>query len=117
MSELKGALIIGQSGGPTAVINSSALGVAASTSTRSPCSSAVFRLIEEVCKPFFGTAEAHYTVSAAAGSAGAYERALAEAQRALELRPKTADTTLLRLLNNSADTLIERLETERCRFE
>ena len=29
MSELKGALIIGQSGGPTAVINSSALGVIA----------------------------------------------------------------------------------------
>ena len=29
MSELKGACIIGQSGGPTAVINSSALGVIA----------------------------------------------------------------------------------------
>lgn len=48
---------------------------------------AVFKLIDKVCQPFFGIPEAHYAVSMAASSAGIYERALAEAQHALELRP------------------------------
>jgi tetratricopeptide (TPR) repeat protein len=54
---------------------------------RNPDRQAVFRLIDKVCLPFFGTPEAHYAVSMAASSAGVYERALAEVQRALELRP------------------------------
>lgn len=48
---------------------------------------AVFRLIEKVCQPFFGIAEAHYAVALAASNAGLAERARNEAERALELRP------------------------------
>ena len=48
---------------------------------------AVFRLIDKVCQPFFGIAEAHYAVAVAASSAGQGERAKYEIQRALELRP------------------------------
>jgi len=48
---------------------------------------AVFRLIDKVCQPFFGIAEAHYAVAVAASSAGQGERAKHEIQRALELRP------------------------------
>jgi len=54
---------------------------------RNPDRQAVFKLIDKVCQPFFGLPEAHYAVSMAASSAGVYERALAEVQRALELRP------------------------------
>lgn len=53
---------------------------------RNPDRQAVFRLIDNVTKPFFGVAEAHYAVALAAASAGANERALAEVRRALELR-------------------------------
>ncbi len=48
---------------------------------------AVFRLIDKVCQPFFGIAEAHYAVAVAASSAGQGERAKHEIQRVLELRP------------------------------
>ena len=54
---------------------------------RNPDRLGVFRLIEKVCRPFFGIAEAHYAIAVAAGAAGVTERALAETQRALELRP------------------------------
>jgi tetratricopeptide (TPR) repeat protein len=54
---------------------------------RNPDRPAVFRLIDTVCRSFFGIAEAHYAVAMAASSAGAHERALAEIRRALELRP------------------------------
>ncbi len=47
---------------------------------------AVFRLIEKVCQPFIGIAEAHYAIAFAANSAGLRERALTEIKRALELR-------------------------------
>ena len=49
---------------------------------------AVLRLIDKVCQPFFGIAEAHYAVAVAANSAGQGERARLEIQRALELRPE-----------------------------
>lgn len=48
---------------------------------------AVFRLIDKVCQPFFGIAEAHYAVAVAASSAGQGERAKYEIRQALELRP------------------------------
>lgn len=48
---------------------------------------AVFRLIDRVCQPFFGIAEAHYAVAVAASSAGQVERAKREVGVALELRP------------------------------
>ncbi|WP_153111734.1 tetratricopeptide repeat protein [Propionivibrio limicola] len=54
---------------------------------RSPDRLAVFRLIEAVCRPFIGMAEAHYAVAVAAGSAGLNERAMSEVRRSLELRP------------------------------
>lgn len=54
---------------------------------RNPDRQAVFRLVEKVCRPFFGIAEAHYAVAMAASSASAFERALPEIRRALELRP------------------------------
>jgi Flp pilus assembly protein TadD len=53
---------------------------------RNPDRQAVFSLIDKVARPFFAVAEAHYAVALAAASAGAYERALAEVRRALELR-------------------------------
>lgn len=56
---------------------------------------AVFRLIDKVCAPFFGLAEAHYAVAMAAGSAGERPRAIAEARRALELRPDWEMAALL----------------------
>ena len=56
---------------------------------------AVFNLIEKVCRPFFGVAEAHYAVAQAASSASMQERALAEAGRALELRPDWEMAALL----------------------
>lgn len=56
---------------------------------------AVFRLVEKVCAPFFGIAEAHYAVALAAGSAGEPARALAEVRRALELRPDWEMAALL----------------------
>lgn len=48
---------------------------------------AVFRLVEKVCQPFVGIAEAHYAVALAASNAGLFERARQETSRALELRP------------------------------
>jgi tetratricopeptide (TPR) repeat protein len=62
---------------------------------RNPNRQAVFELIEKVCRPFFGKAEAHYAVAMAAGAAGEYARALAEARRALELRPDWEVAALL----------------------
>lgn len=56
---------------------------------------AVFNLIEKVCRPFFGVAEAHYAVAIAANSAAMHERAQAEANRALELRPEWEMAALL----------------------
>ena len=49
---------------------------------------AVFRLIDKVCQPFFGIAEAHYAIALAANSAGQGERARNEIRKALELRPE-----------------------------
>ncbi len=56
---------------------------------------AVFRLVEKVCLPFFGIAEAHYAVAIAASLAGENDRALAETRRALELRPDWEMAALL----------------------
>ncbi|MBS1229015.1 MAG: Tetratricopeptide 2 repeat protein [Proteobacteria bacterium] len=62
---------------------------------RNPDRVAVFRLIDKVCQPFFGIAEAHYSVAMAASSAGLRERALTEIRRALELRPDWEMAALL----------------------
>ncbi len=56
---------------------------------------AVFSLIDKVCRPFFGVAEAHYAVAMAASSANVFERGLAEVRRALELRPDWEMAALL----------------------
>ena len=62
---------------------------------RNPDRQAVFRLIDRICQSFANIPEAHYAVSMAAGSAGVYERALAEIQRAIELRPDWEMAALL----------------------
>ena len=62
---------------------------------RNPDRLGVFRLIEKVCRPFFGVPEAHYAVATAAVSANLPERALAEVRRALELRPAWEMAALL----------------------
>ena len=62
---------------------------------RNPDRAAVFRLIDKVCEPFSGVAEAHYSVAMAASSAGLRERALTEVRRALELRPDWEMAALL----------------------
>ena len=70
---------------------------------------AVFRLIERVCRPYFGVAEAHYSTAMAAVSAGAHERALAESRRTLELRPDWEMAALLmaqlQLRDNTAEAI------------
>ncbi|GHU28922.1 hypothetical protein AGMMS50256_12460 [Betaproteobacteria bacterium] len=62
---------------------------------RNPDRPAVFRLIETVCRPFFGLAEAHYAVALAATGARMGERAMREARTALELRPEWEAAALL----------------------
>lgn len=62
---------------------------------RNPDRLGVFRLIETVCRPFFGVPEAHYSVAMAASSAGLRERGLAEIRRALQLRPDWEMAALL----------------------
>jgi tetratricopeptide (TPR) repeat protein len=62
---------------------------------RNPDRQGVFRLIDKVCAPFFGIAEAHYAIAMAASSAGERARALAEVRRALELRPDWEMAALL----------------------
>jgi tetratricopeptide (TPR) repeat protein len=54
---------------------------------RHPDRAAVFRLVDAVCRPFFGIAEAHYAVAVAASGAGMSERVRRELDQALELRP------------------------------
>lgn len=63
---------------------------------RSPDRQAVFRLIDRVCQPYFGIAEAHYAVAMAAGGAGLAERALREIDKAIELRPDWEMAALLK---------------------
>ena len=48
---------------------------------------AVYRVIDKVCQPFFGIAEAHYALAVAALPTGELPRALSEARQAMELRP------------------------------
>ncbi|MBL8373909.1 tetratricopeptide repeat protein [Accumulibacter sp.] len=62
---------------------------------RSPDRQAVLRLISQVCKAFFGLAEAHYAVAVAASAADQQEQALAEARQALEQRPEWEAAALL----------------------
>jgi tetratricopeptide (TPR) repeat protein len=62
---------------------------------RNPDRAANFRLIDKVCTPFFGVAEAHYAVAIAANMAEERSRALAEARRALALRPSWEAAALL----------------------
>lgn len=57
---------------------------------------AVFNLIEKVCRPFSGIAEAHYAVALAASSASMQERAQTEVSQALELRPDWEMAALLK---------------------
>ena len=53
---------------------------------RNPDRRAVFAIIDKVCRPFSGLAEAHYAIAVAAAGAGELDRARAEVRRALELR-------------------------------
>jgi tetratricopeptide (TPR) repeat protein len=74
---------------------------------------AVFRLLDTVCQPFFGLAEAHYAVALAATSARMSERARRETARALELRPEWETAALLYaqlLMGESRDEAIEFME-------
>jgi tetratricopeptide (TPR) repeat protein len=74
---------------------------------------AVFRLIDTVCQPFFGIAEAHYSVALAASSARMSERARQEVRRALELRPEWEMAVLLQaqlLMEESRGEAINFLE-------
>ena len=68
---------------------------------------AVFHLIDKVCTPYFGIAEAHYAVAMAAGSASAYERALAESRHALDLRPDWEMAAIMQAQLMSRDTPAE----------
>ena len=80
---------------------------------RNPDRQAVFRLIDQVCLPFFGVAEAHYAVAVAAASAGMKDRALAESRRALELRPDWEMAALLQaqlLIRESPDQAVSFLQ-------
>lgn len=79
---------------------------------RNPDRAANFRLIDKVCTPFFGVAEAHYAVAIAANMAEERSRALAEARRALALRPSWEAAALLEaqlLTHDSASAAIASL--------
>jgi tetratricopeptide (TPR) repeat protein len=56
---------------------------------------AVLRLVDLLTEPYLQVAEAHYARAVAASSAAAPARALAEARRALELRPDWEPAALL----------------------
>lgn len=62
---------------------------------RYPDRRAVFVLVDQVCVPFHGMAEAHYALALAASSAGEKERARAESRRAMELKPDWEMAALL----------------------
>ncbi|MDR3298794.1 MAG: tetratricopeptide repeat protein [Candidatus Accumulibacter sp.] len=62
---------------------------------RTPNRAAVFRLVDAVCQPFFGIAEAHYAVALAASGAEMGERAKREVRQALELRPEWEQAAML----------------------
>lgn len=55
--------------------------------TRQPDRAAVSKLVQKVASPYAGIAEAHYAIAVAAFYAEELERASAESQKALELRP------------------------------
>ncbi|MDR1934202.1 MAG: tetratricopeptide repeat protein [Candidatus Accumulibacter sp.] len=77
---------------------------------RTPNRAAVFRLIDAVCRPFFGLAEAHYAVALAASGVGLDERARQEIGRALELRPEWEMAAMLHtqvLMRTSRDEAID----------
>ncbi|MDR0379481.1 MAG: tetratricopeptide repeat protein, partial [Candidatus Accumulibacter sp.] len=74
---------------------------------------AVFRLIDAVCQPFSGFAEAHYAVALAATGAYMGERARREMIQALELRPDWEAAALLYaqlLMRESSDEAVEFME-------
>jgi tetratricopeptide (TPR) repeat protein len=58
---------------------------------------AIFRLVDAVCRPFFGIAEAHYAVALAAIGAQMSERARREIRQALELRPEWEMVAMLQV--------------------
>lgn len=62
---------------------------------RNPDRRAVFAIIDRVCRPFTGLAEAHYAIAVAAAGAGELDRARAEARRAMELRSDWEAAALL----------------------
>jgi tetratricopeptide (TPR) repeat protein len=74
---------------------------------------AVFRLIDTVCRPFFGIAEAHYAVALAAAGAEMRERARKEVGQALELRPEWEMAAMLHaqvLMRDARDEAISFME-------
>ncbi|MDR0577829.1 MAG: tetratricopeptide repeat protein [Candidatus Accumulibacter sp.] len=73
------------------------------TFARNPDRAAVYRLIDAVCQPFSGLAEAHYAVALAASGAGMGERARQEARQALELRPDWEMAALLLIQTSMRD--------------
>lgn len=74
---------------------------------RVPDRKAVFRLVDKVCAPFFGIAEAHYAIAVAASSAGEPARALAEVRRTLELRPDWEMAGLLEAQLLARDSMVD----------
>jgi tetratricopeptide (TPR) repeat protein len=81
---------------------------------RNPDRLAVFRLIDTVCRPFFGIAEAHYAVALAAVGAEMSERARKEIGQALELRPEWEMAAMLQaqlLMRDARDEAILSMES------
>lgn len=75
---------------------------------RNPDRQAIFVLIEKVCQPFAGLAEAHYAIAMAASSSSDYVRALADVSQALTLRPDWEMAALLeaQILSSTTPTQV-----------
>ena len=80
---------------------------------RNPDRLAIFRLVDTVCRPFFGIAEAHYAVALAAVGAKMSERARKEIGQALELRPDWEMAAMLHaqlLMQDASDEAVGFME-------
>lgn len=80
---------------------------------RYPDKKAVMLIVEQLTLPYVGMAEAHFARAQAAMNAGAWQRGVAEADKALALRPDWDLAAMLKAQLQRAETPEEALETLR----
>ncbi len=80
---------------------------------RSPDKTAVMRIVEQLTLPYVGRAEAHFARAQAALNAGAWQHGVAEADKALALRPDWDMAVLIKAQLQHAEAPAQALETLR----